>query len=114
MAEAPTLTKTVDQSQIIPFYEKIGYSLGDSAASLMKTDGTPATGMMIWAMVTNTLLMTLYSSNNMPYAALGGVMSADISERNKLNAYRFAAVMLAQWVVVTFTLVLRDKIAGPH
>ena len=44
--------------------------------------------MLTWAIVTNTLLMSLYSANNMPYSALGGVMSADQSERNKLNAYR--------------------------
>src|SRR5512147_3164893 len=41
-------------------------------------------GMLTWAIITNTLLMTLYSANNMPYAALGGVMTADQSERNKL------------------------------
>jgi len=179
----------VDRSQKIPVLEKIGYSLGDSAANfvfltmvcfqqgfytdVMGLSGTQAglailiprlwdaffdpimggladrtrtrwgrfrpwilwtavpwsivmvlayftpeglskPGMLIWAMVTNTVLMTLYSSNNMPYAALGGVMSSDQTERNKLNAYRFVAVMVAQWIVVTFTLVLRDKFAGPH
>jgi len=41
-------------------------------------------------------------------------MSSDLSERNKLNAYRFAAVVFAQWIVQTFTLVLRDKFSGPR
>ena len=45
------------------------------------------------------LLMTLYSANNMPYAALGGVMTGDSNERTSLNAYRFVAVNLAQLVV---------------
>jgi GPH family glycoside/pentoside/hexuronide:cation symporter len=71
-------------------------------------------GMVTWAIITNTLLMSLYSCNNMPYAALGGVMTADPAERNKLNAYRFAAAISAQWIVQTFTLVLRDKFAGPR
>ena len=74
--------------------------------------GLSDAGMLTWAIVTNTLLMSLYSANNMPYAALGGVMTADLSERNKLNAIRFGAVMVAQWIVQTFTLVLRDKFAG--
>jgi len=77
-------------------------------------EGWSNASMLTWAIVTNTLLMSLYSANNMPYAALGGVMSSDQSERNKLNAYRFAAVVFAQWIVQTFTLVLRDKFAGPR
>ena len=70
--------------------------------------------MLTWAILTNTLLMSLYSSNNMPYAALGGVMTSDQSERTKLNAVRFGAVVFAQWIVQTFTLVIRDKFAGTH
>ena len=77
-------------------------------------NGWSNAGMVTWAIITNTLLMSLYSCNNMPYAALGGVMSADPSERNKLNAYRFAAAVTAQWIVQTFTLVLRDKFSGPR
>ncbi len=70
--------------------------------------------MLTWAIVTNTLLMTLYSSNNMPYAALGGVMSSDSGERNNLNSIRFIAVNAAQFIVVGFTPVLVNRFAGPH
>lgn len=183
------MAQATEKSQIIPVYEKIGYSLGDSAANFVfltmvcfqqafYTDvmrltpsqaamviliprlwdaffdpiigstadrtrtrwgrfrpwviwtavpwtimmslayftptGWSNAGLVTWAIVTNTLLMSLYSANNMPYAALGGVMSGDQSERNKLNAYRFAAAITAQWIVQTFTLVLRDKFAGPR
>lgn len=183
------MAQATDKSQSIPVYEKIGYSLGDSAANFVfltmvcfqqafYTDvmrltpsqaalailvprlwdaffdpiigstadrtrtrwgrfrpwviwtaapwtivmflayftptGWSNASMLSWAIITNTLLMSLYSANNMPYAALGGVMSADQSERNKLNAYRFAAAITAQWIVQTFTLVLRDKFAGPN
>src|SRR4029079_10099687 len=73
--------------------------------------GLSNAGMLTWAILTNTLLMSLYSANNMPYAALGGVMTSDQSERNKLNAVRFGAVVFAQWIVQTFTLVIRDKFA---
>lgn len=72
-------------------------------------------GLMIaYAAITNTLLMTLYSMNNMPYSALGGVMTADLNERTKLNSYRFVAVNLAQFIVGGLTLPLVAKFAGPE
>jgi GPH family glycoside/pentoside/hexuronide:cation symporter len=70
--------------------------------------------MIAYAVITNTLLMTIYSMNNMPYAALGGVMTGDVNERVSLNSYRFIAVNAAQFLVVGFTLPLRDKFAGPQ
>jgi GPH family glycoside/pentoside/hexuronide:cation symporter len=70
--------------------------------------------MIAYAVITNTMLMTIYSMNNMPYAALGGVMTGDLNERASLNAYRFVAVNAAQFIVVGFTLPLRDKFAGPQ
>jgi glycoside/pentoside/hexuronide:cation symporter, GPH family len=72
-------------------------------------------GMMIaYAAITNALLMTLYSMNNMPYSALGGVMTGDLDERTKLNSYRFVAVNIAQFVVGGFTLPLVAKFAAGH
>jgi Na+/melibiose symporter-like transporter len=50
--------------------------------------------------------MTLYSMNNMPYSALGGVMTGDLNERTKLNSYRFVSVNIAQFIVGGFTLPL--------
>ena len=66
-----------------------------------------------YAFVTNILLMTLYSANNMPYSALGAVMTGDVVERAKLNSYRFIAVMVAQFVVVGVTLPLVFRFGGP-
>ncbi len=72
-------------------------------------------GMMIaWAGITNTVLMTLYSMNNMPYSALGGVMTGDLDERTKLNAYRFVSANIAQFIVGGFTLPLVAKFAQGH
>jgi Na+/melibiose symporter-like transporter len=69
-------------------------------------------GMLIaYATITNMLLMTLYSMNNMPYSALGGVITADLNERAKLNSFRFIAVNIAQFVVGGFTLPLVAKFA---
>lgn len=67
--------------------------------------------LIAYAAITNTLLMTLYSMNNMPYSALGGVMTADLNERAKLNSFRFVAVNIAQFIVGGFTLPLVAKFA---
>lgn len=74
-----------------------------------------STGMVVaYAGITNTLLMTLYSMNNMPYSALGGVMTGDLNERTKLNSYRFVSVNVAQFIVGGFTLPLVAKFAQGH
>ena len=70
--------------------------------------------MLAYAAITNTLLMTLYSMNNMPYSALGGVMTGDLNERTKLNSFRFVAVNIAQFIVGGFTLPLVAKFAVGH
>jgi Na+/melibiose symporter-like transporter len=74
-----------------------------------------STGMMVaYAGITNMVLMTLYSMNNMPYSALGGVMTGDLDERTKLNSYRFVSVNIAQFIVGGFTLPLVAKFAQGH
>jgi glycoside/pentoside/hexuronide:cation symporter, GPH family len=70
------------------------------------------TANIAYAFVTNILLMTLYSANNMPYSALGGVMTGDVNERAKLNSFRFISVNAAQFIVGGFTLPLVAKFAG--
>jgi Na+/melibiose symporter-like transporter len=76
--------------------------------------GWSMAALVTYAAITNTLLMTIYSMNNMPYAALGGVMTGDIHERAKLNSYRFIAVNAAQFIVGGFTLPLVAKFALGH
>ncbi len=77
-------------------------------------DGWSNGALIAYAIVTNTLLMTLYSMNNMPYSALGGVMTADLNERASLNSYRFVAVNIAQFIVGGFTLPLVAKFSEGH
>ncbi|HUB27793.1 MAG TPA: MFS transporter [Tepidisphaeraceae bacterium] len=68
--------------------------------------------MIAYAAITNILMMSIYSMNNMPYSALGGVMTGDVVERAKLNSYRFIAVNAAQFIVGGFTLPLVAKFAA--
>ena len=76
--------------------------------------GWGMTSMIVYAAITNILLMSIYSMNNMPYSALGGVMTGDVNERASLNSYRFIAVNAAQFIVGGFTLPLIAKFAIGH
>ena len=66
----------------------------------------------VYSTISYTLLMTLYSFNNTPYASLGGVMTSDIKERNSITSIRFVAATVAQFVVQGLTLPLVGKFAG--
>ena len=67
--------------------------------------------MIAYAAITNGMLMSLYSMNNMPYSALGGVMTGDFNERASFNSFRFIAVNAAQFIVGGFTLPLVARFA---
>jgi Na+/melibiose symporter-like transporter len=61
-------------------------------------------GKLIYAAVTYTLLLLLYAASNLPYSALSGVITGNMSERNSISSYRFVAVMFAQFFVQVFML----------
>ncbi len=62
-----------------------------------------------YAYVMYFLLMALYTINNVPYCALGGVMTGDVDERTSLNTFRFVAATAATFVVTGLTLPLVAK-----
>ncbi|WP_028120785.1 MFS transporter [Epilithonimonas tenax] len=92
--------------------------LGAAALFAFSTPDFSYKGKMIYAAVTYSLLLLLYAANNLPYAALSGVITGDMSERNSISSYRFVAVMFAQFFVQVFMLPIilsagqGDKAAG--
>ena len=76
--------------------------------------GWSSASLIAYAIITNTLLMTLYSMNNMPYSALSGVMTGDLNERTKLNSFRFISANISQFLVGGLTLPLVAKYAMGH
>lgn len=60
-------------------------------------------GKIIYAYVTYSLMMMIYSVINVPYASLLGVMSGDRKERTTLSSYRmvfaFGGSLLALWLI---------------
>ncbi|WP_198651621.1 MFS transporter [Dyella sp. C11] len=84
---------------------------------------TPSLGgeaKITYAMATYTLLVLVYVANNLPYAALSGVLTGSMAERNSLSSYRFVAVMVAQFIIQVLLLPLvlilgdGDKARGFH
>ncbi|MFY7814810.1 MAG: MFS transporter, partial [Chryseobacterium taeanense] len=92
--------------------------LGIAALLAFSTPGFSYKGKMIYAAATYSLVLLLYAANNLPYAALSGVITGDMSERNSISSYRFVAVMFAQFFVQVFMLPIilsvghGDKAAG--
>lgn len=66
-------------------------------------------GKIIYAGITYTLLMSIYSFNNTPYASLGGVMTSDIRERTSISSVRFVTATIATFIVQGLTLPLVSK-----
>lgn len=76
--------------------------LGVISLLAFRTPGFEYQGKLIYAVITYSLLLLLYAANNLPYSALSGVITGDMKERNSMSAYRFVAVMFAQFFVQVF------------
>lgn len=70
------------------------------------TPDLSASGKVIYAFATYTLLMLAYTAINIPYSALGGVLTADPTERVSVQSYRFVFGMLGGLLVTACTLPL--------
>jgi Na+/melibiose symporter-like transporter len=86
--------------------------LGVIALLAFSTPDFSYKGKVIYAVVTYTLLLLLYAANNLPYSALSGVITGDMKDRNSLSAYRFVAVMFAQFFVQVFMLPIIETVGG--
>ena len=69
-------------------------------------------GKIVYAGATYVLLMTAYAAINLPYSALGAVMTDDTYERAGLNTYRFIAGFTGQFVVTGLALTLAEFFGG--
>jgi GPH family glycoside/pentoside/hexuronide:cation symporter len=68
------------------------------------TPDLSATGKIVFVSVTYGLLMLAYTAINIPYSALGGVLTADPKERVSVQSYRFVFGMLGGLIVAGLTL----------
>ncbi len=61
-------------------------------------------GKLVYAYATYILLLFIYSANNIPYAALSGVITGDMVQRTSLSSVRFIFVTLATLAIQGFAL----------
>ncbi len=71
-----------------PYLLWMAVPFGLIGALTFTTPGFSLTGKIIYAYVTYSLMMMVYSMINVPYASLLGVMSADPKSRTELSSYR--------------------------
>ncbi len=94
-----------------PFLLWFALPFGIIGTLMFITPGFNTTGKLVYAYVTYSLMMGVYSMINVPYASLLGVMSPDIKERNILSSFRmvfafigsFIALLLIEPLVKFFT-----------
>ena len=58
------------------------------------------TGKLVYAYITYSLMMMVYSAINVPYASLLGVMSPEPKERNTLSTYRMTFAYIGSFVAL--------------
>lgn len=72
------------------------------------------TGKMVYAYLTYTFLMVIYTAINIPYSALMGVLSSDPLERTKAASYRFVAAFAGGLIVQATALKLVKVFGGDN
>ena len=70
------------------------------------------TGKLIYAYVTYSLMMMIYSAINVPYASLLGVMSPNPKERNTLSTYRMAFAYIGSFIALLLFMPLVNFFSG--
>ena len=92
------------------FWAAIPYGLLGYAMFL--SPDLSATGKLIYAYATYTLMMLAYTAINVPYSALMGVISPVSAERTKVATYRFICAFSAGWIIATFVTPLKNLLGG--
>ncbi len=71
-----------------------------------------ATGKLVYAYITYSLMMIVYSLINVPYASLLGVMSPEPQERNILSSYRMSFAFIGSFITFMLLQPLIDTYAN--
>ncbi|MBN1302446.1 MAG: MFS transporter [Melioribacteraceae bacterium] len=72
-----------------PYLLFVAIPFGIAGVLTFTTPDFDATGKLIYAYVTYTLMMMVYTAINVPYASLMGVMSNNTDDRTSLASFRF-------------------------
>jgi len=78
--------------------------------ALFYTPNLGADGKLVYAYVTYSLMMLIYSVVNVPYGALLGVITSDSTERTTLASYRFVGAFAGNFIVQGSLLYLVQRL----
>ena len=87
-----------------PYLLWISVPYGLLAVLAFTTPDLSAGGKLIYAYITYALLMTAYTAINIPYSALGGVITKNTQERASVQSWRFMLAMAGGALVAASTL----------
>jgi GPH family glycoside/pentoside/hexuronide:cation symporter len=90
--------------QFRPYLLWLAVPFGVISVLAFTTPDLSNTGKIVFVSVTYALLMLAYTAINIPYSALGGVLTADPKERVSVQSYRFVFGMLGGLIVAGLTL----------
>ncbi|MBN1457131.1 MAG: MFS transporter [Sedimentisphaerales bacterium] len=71
-------------------------------------------GKLIWAYVTYTLMMMIYTAINVPYSALMGVITPNSNERTVVSSFRFVSAFIGMLIVQYSVLKMVEKFGGDN
>ena len=87
-----------------PYLLWMAIPFGVMSVLTFTTPSLDPTGKLIYAYVTLSLMMVVYSTINIPYSALMGVISPDSQQRTSLSSWRFTFAFIGGLVVQFSTL----------
>jgi len=95
-----------------PWMLWVAIPYGILAVAAFITPGADMGTKLVYAYISYALLMTAYTAVNIPYSALGGVMTDDSEERANLQTWRFAMAMVGGFLVTTSIFPLAKLLGG--
>ncbi|MDO6712407.1 MFS transporter [Aliiglaciecola sp. 2_MG-2023] len=87
-----------------PYLLWMAIPYGILAVLAFTTPDTNESNKLIYAYITYALMMTAYTAINIPYSALGGILTRDTQERASVQAWRFAMAKVGGVIVAALTL----------
>jgi GPH family glycoside/pentoside/hexuronide:cation symporter len=91
-----------------PYLLWLAIPFGIIGVLLFTTPDLENTGKIVYAYVTYTVMMMVYTGINVPYAALMGVMTSDSKQRTSLSSYRMVFAFAGSILVLAIFQPLFD------
>lgn len=95
-----------------PYLLWLAIPFGGMAILTFYTPALGDTGKIVYAFITYSLMMMVYSAINVPYASLLGVMSPNLQDRNVLSTFRMMFAYIGSFVALLLFMPLVGAFTG--